>query len=201
MECDREGSFRGEAVSYGLWNPGGKKSTAISMTIRVTEFFNHESKEWENWREYEMDVEGDVWIIGKEGKLIENNVKSICEHLGWNGDLVSINDRSWEPKPFGFTTQADEYNGRVRYKLNFINSFDFSPSGGAKTIEPDMAKSLNQQYGAQLRALAGSASKPKAPSSPPPKPAQRETVVPGASNSNRAAMAAANAVDDSSIPF
>lgn len=200
MECDRTGNFRGEIISYGLWNPSGKKSTSINFTARITEWFDPDTKEWVDFLPYNMDVEGDIWIINKEGKLREDAIKDVCEYIGWNGDTGVFARRDWEPRPFGFSVESEVYKEKERFKVGFINSYDYTPGAG-KATDPEVVKSLNQLYGAQLRALAGSASKPKAPSSPPPKPAQRETVIPGASNSNRAAMAAANAVDDSQIPF
>jgi hypothetical protein len=196
MDCDREADFRGEIISYGLWEPDSG-AVAVSCTFRATEIYNRDTQQWEPWQ-YDMDAEGDIWIIGgkeKGNKLNEKSVQRLMEATGWNGDLGCIADRTWNPNPCSWSTEADEYKGQTRYKVAWVNAFDRTPGGGGRACNVDSAKAkaLASKYGSQLRALAGSASKPAAPTTPPPRPAPQG--VPAAQTR------AANKVDDSEIPF
>ena len=63
-EIDREGNFRVSVQEYGLFN-ATSGSAAVNMKFNVLEWYNTETGEWDDWREYDFGVSGSFWIIKK----------------------------------------------------------------------------------------------------------------------------------------
>ena len=178
----------GEVLNYGLKKFEGSTSVAVALHVRLTELF-HEGE----WFQVDQECYGDIWIIKKDNKGInQRSVESLVNHAGWDGNLESIANGTWEPTPFQVTTKADEYQGNVSYKINFVNGFNDKPRGGGSlgSATADDAKQLQNQWGSQLRALAGNrmrpqppaASKPAAPPRPPSKAADANAALAAAAN-------------------
>lgn len=216
-ECTFEGDFRGEIISYGLWEPDGG-AVAISCTLRVSEVYDRESKQWHSqyasedgsvhaWVDAEIDCEGDFWIISnasKGNKVNEKAVKAIMAATGWNGDIQAIASRTWEPNPCAWSTESETYNDKTRYKAAWIKPYESTPGGGGRggNVDPEKARALQNKYGSQFRALAGSASKPAAPTTPPPKMSTKLQDKPQPlQGANASQTRAAAQVGDEEIPF
>lgn len=178
---DREGTARIQIIDYTM-REFASGSVCISLRANVTGFWDND--QWQDWREYGVTVEGDVFIINKQGQLLDRAVQSLINHAGWDGDFRSANDGSWKPTPCQCTIKANEFNGITSYKINFINSYDQDPARGGG-LTPEKARELANKFGPAMRALAGNvqrnapppdAAKPIAPSRPaalssPPAPA------------------------------
>lgn len=168
--CDREGTFRGVINGYGLKE---MDSGAVGVALRVllTQMWNGE--EWIGWSEYDMEAEGDVWIIKKVGAVNEAAAQSLIKFAGWDGNLLSITEETWEPKPVAVVVKRDEYEGKTRFKIAFVNDHERTP-GGLSNVDAAKAKELNTRFGAQLRALVGNNARngstppPTSKPSPPP---------------------------------
>lgn len=216
-ECTFEGDFRGEVLSYGLWEPDSG-AVAISCTLRVVEVYDRESKQWHAnyasedgsvhaWRDAEIDCEGDFWIISnksKGNKVNEEAVKAMMAATGWNGDIQVIANRTWDPRPCSWSTESEVYKEKTRYKAAWIKPYDNVPGGGrGGNVDAEKARALQNKYGSQLRALAGSASKPPAPTTPPPKMStqlqDKPQPIQGASALQTRAAVEANGTEE--IPF
>jgi hypothetical protein len=178
IECDRAGTFRGKIFEYGLYEA---QSGAVAVTIKakLTEFYDAENSAWVPWEEYDMEVEGNVWVIKKNnGGVNEAAAKSLVECTGWDGKFSSVRDGSWHPSPCQFSVTHQPYEGVDYYKVNYVNDFDRTPGGGGLgNVDESKAKAIDSQYGASMRALFSgtkrNATKPatNAPKSPPKKPA------------------------------
>lgn len=179
--CDREGTYRvGEVLNYGLKKFEGSTSVAVALHVRLVELL-HEGE----WYPVDQECYGDVWILKKNnGGPNQKSVESLIEHAGWDGNLESIANGTWKPTPFQVTTKADEYQGNVSYKINFVNAWDAKPRGAGSlgTASADDAKQLQNQWGSQLRALAGNRMRPQPPAASkpatPPRPAAKPQSVP-----------------------
>src|ERR1019366_9346365 len=101
QEIEREGAYRATITAYGLKE---MNSGAISIGIQahLTERYNFEEELWESWSEYDMQAEGDVWIItGKDkgNKVNQKAAESLMKFAGWDGNFDSIANGSWEATP------------------------------------------------------------------------------------------------------
>ncbi len=187
---DRVGSFRGRIVKYGLHESDKTKSKGVILTVELDEFYD--SDEWHEWEQYEMEVSGYLNIIKKDGALNEIGVRSLVDHAGWDGILISLVEGTWSPKPIQVKVG---YNDRNEFSISYVNAHDSTPNSGGGNVTPDRAKALQQEYGAQLRALAGNtvrnakppAEKPRKPVPPARRPVQEVAADPEALNAELAA--------------
>jgi hypothetical protein len=168
-QLTQTGTFRGHIVNYGL-TESQNKATAICITLQIEDIFD--KGEWYDWREYDLEVSGDLWIIKKDGSLNEQQIRAVTQYANWDGNLLSVVNHTWEPSAIQVVVQENIFKENVSYRINWINAYDSIPGGG--NITPDKAKELQSRYGSQLRAMVGNvvrnssppASKPTLPGKP-----------------------------------
>lgn len=166
QEITQEGIFRGRIIQYGLdrYDSG---ATAVFIKVRIDEILT--DGQWYDWREHEVEALGNIFIIGKDGKLLERGCKSLIDYAGWDGNINAIHQNEWEPKPVQITVGEEVYRDETRYKIKFVNDYDRMPGGG--NVSQDDVQAIQQQYGSALRALAGDSKRNAAPvSGGPSKP-------------------------------
>jgi len=148
---------------------------AVQVTARLDEFWNNEAENWDDWREYEVEAEGYLWIIKKDGSENQNQIEALVRHTGWDASIPSIAGNQWQPTPCQFVIQGEapnDFHTDVRYRINWINDYEQTPTAG--NVDMDRATALQNQYGARLRALAGNVQRnaptPEGKPPSPPKP-------------------------------
>jgi hypothetical protein len=177
MNMDREGIFRGFVKSAVIREPKeGSQALAVSLAIDV-EAMRDQAAEggWTDWRPYQCVAFGDFWIIKKDGNTNDMAVEQLTR-IGWDGDLTKFDGETWKGTPCQFTTVADTYKDETRYKVQFLNAYDYA-GGSPAGLDTARLRQLEQKYGGKLRALChkvGAAAK-QTPAKPPmptkPKPA------------------------------
>ena len=188
---DRPGTFRGRITEYGLVeasSDGNSRSQGVSIKAVLTAAWNQENQDWDDWSEYDVEAAGVVNIVRRDGTVNQGGVESLIKYAGWNGNLESLIDDSWQPTDCQFTIKEEgpnDYHKETVYRLAFVNDFNRVP-GQVGNVTAERAKELQNQYGAQFRALAGNAvrnavaapqGKPKMPSTrkrPPVQPIKRD---------------------------
>lgn len=160
--ADREGNFRAVITSYGL-KEMESGAVAVSIKASLTDFWD--GTEWFPWKEYDVEAEGDVWIVKKNGDVNLGQAEALCRYAGWDGDMESIVQETWQPRPVTVAIQKDEYKRHVRYKIAFINDYNRTP-GAMSNVDREKAKALQAKHGAAFRAIAGNVQRNTAP--PPP---------------------------------
>ena len=70
-QIDREGNFRGYITDYALAasKTDGSKATAIRIQFQITEYYNRETEEWEDWSAFDFSVYGSIWLVKKDGAI------------------------------------------------------------------------------------------------------------------------------------
>lgn len=179
VACDRAGTFRGKIVEYGLKE---FKSGAVSVKYRaeLTEIYDFENEQWMPCEDWYMEVWGDAFVVGKEGKLNESAVKSLMANTGWNGQFSSIQNEKWAPTPCQFKTKEDTYDGKSFFKADYINHYDDVPGGQMPKLDDAKIKSLDEKYGKPIRAWSGNANRnqPAPPASRPTPPPPQSAEAP-----------------------
>lgn len=171
---DREGQFKGLIVEYGLTEA---ESGALGVNIRVslTHMWKQGDDFWEPWEQYLMEAEGTIWLVKKDNKGPNApGIESLVKWAGWDGDLASIQNNTWQPTPCQVAIKRDEYKGNVRFKIAFVNDHDRTP-GAMSNVAPDRIGQLATQYGGQFRAIAANVKRNNATTMPgqsaePPRP-------------------------------
>lgn len=186
---DREGVFRAIIEEYGL-KQVDSGSVAVAIRCKLTEWWDQANGLWMPWSEYEMEAEGDVWIVKKDGSVNEKAAESLMRHADWDGDIESIMSNKWQPTPIQVQINRDVYKDQVRFKIAFVNNHDRTP-GAMSNVRPDQAALLSNKYGSQFRAIAGNARRngvpsalggPAKPPAPAPAPAKTGPTPPPATN-------------------
>lgn len=174
MLMDREGIFRGDILGMAIKAAPGTSSKFIDLKCRVHDWWT--GTEWQDWREYDMIAYGSLCIVKKDGTIHMPQAEPLMLYSGWDGDFTSL--EHCQCNPIRFTTKAREFikDGQkvTVYEIEWIDDYNRTPGSGLKSnVDEGDLKSLNAQFGAQLRALRGNgqrnAAKPTGkPSSPPP---------------------------------
>lgn len=175
---EQEGVFRGEITSYELTKA---KSGAVGVSLMVAIHDISYEGEWCDYREHDLQVPGDFWVVGKDGTANEYAVDPLMEHAGWDGSFASLTGKTWKPRPVAVTVGRDEYKDQVRFKIDWLNQYDGEP--GASRVSADDAMALDMKFGSSMRAKAGNftrndsapsgkpaKSKPKSKPKAPPEP-------------------------------
>lgn len=188
-DVDRIGNFQARILEYALKKASEGEAVAVALKVHLLSMWNPDTESWDEWDVYMMTAIGDQWIIKKDGTLNNRACESLVRCCGWDGTLESISEKTWEPIDCQVKIGVDTYNGKTRFRIDWINAFDSIP-GKFEELPPDKVQSLSQQFGSQLRALAGShranstptpKSKPEKPKrSPPPTKAAEPVGAPPA---------------------
>jgi hypothetical protein len=204
VEIDRAGNFRGVITECGLYEAkSGAK--AVNITASIRECWNSETKQWEDWEQYEIVAHGAIWIIKTDGTVNTKGVQSAVECANWNGSFekAAVGVFADVEKPCQFVVNEEgpnEFHKETQYKIAFLNDFDRTP-GGNGNVSPERAKELQTQYGAQFRALGGNVQRNTAKpigKLKPPAPKSKPTIP---LDENMNAELASQAPVDDGVPF
>lgn len=173
IEIDREGHGRGRITAYDLFESTKTGAVSVKVTLAVDEWWDSEAGEYVDWREFGVFANGDNWVIGADGAVKDDAVKTLVSVAGWDGDLQSVLAKTWQPKPVSFFVGSEEYKGKTRFKASFLRAYEDKPGGGGN-VNPNRANELRAKFGPQLRAIAGNVAaskpapvgKPSAPQAP-----------------------------------
>jgi len=200
QQIDREGVFQGIITEYGLREKSETGTLAVAIKAQLDAMWNGEG--WDDWKEFEMEASGFLYIIKKDGQPNTGQVESLVRHAGWDGALKSLIDGTWQPTPCQFTIKANEYQGKTDYRIDFINELNRVP-GQMSNVTDDKLKALEAKFGAPLRAIAGSAKRNAAPAADAkmPKPKKAAPAPTPAKDALARAMGADPAAANESIPF
>lgn len=194
-ELDREGTFRGQVTEYGC-----RKTDAgaiqLSVYADIEEQWDPELEQWVDWRQYQVEVYGDLNLVKKNGTVNKIQAQALVNHAGWNGEFTSLSQETWQATPCQFVVKQNTWNDNVRYKIEWINAYDRVP-GAFTPLDADTAKALQNKLGGEMRALIGNVTRQKqkpagAPAAPP------KASVP-ASTEDSTTTPAGSPTDD--IPF
>lgn len=182
VEIDRPGDFRASVQEYGLFN-AESGSVAVNMKFNILEWYNTETGEWDDWREYDFGVSGSFWIIKKpkegqtRGDLNDRQIDALVKHCGWNAQLRGISEGTWEPTDCRVSVQKDDYQSKKLgcdvFKASFINAFDSTPGGSMGNVSAEEVGALDAQWGSKLRALASNAKATQKPAGKPAPPTKK----------------------------
>ena len=191
-EIDRVGSFRAEITEYGL-REMESKAVAVSVRAKILEAWNADEQVWEDWRQYEVEVEGRLWLVKKNGAMNQKQAEALMKHCAWDGSFNSIHANTWHPTPCQITVERNDYKDQERYQIAWINDYDRTP--GVSNIDEGRVRELQLQHSASLRAMTANV-KRNAPVSEGLPPAPPEKVKAMAND-----IAEESTPDKDDIPF
>jgi hypothetical protein len=136
------GSCRGQIIEYGLAEMDSG-ATAVNITARINEYWDTDENVWTDCRTnksgeaIELETEGAIWIIKKDGKINQSQAESLMQHAGWDGNMTSIENGSWKPTPCSFVVNKDTYKDESRFRISWLNDYNREPGASGSTRTPD----------------------------------------------------------------
>jgi hypothetical protein len=194
MQANREGRFRARVMDVGVNETGPNKLCTVVLRFALVE--EYDKGEWNNIESEELDAVAYCYVEKRDGSLNDFQVAALKEAFGWPGMDPFWFEETKEFPPVQVTLESEEYNGKDRIKVRFINSYDSEP-GGITHADGDTRRALMARLGHKLRAHSGGkpapAPKPTGAPKPPPKPAAAPQA-PGAPASSAKSASTMDAV-------
>jgi len=184
MLPNREGLFHAYPASIGIDEIGSNK--LATCVINFSLFEELVDGEWQSCEDEAFDITGWFFLEKKDGSVNATTVDSLKAAFGWDGrDMFWLQDTDLSQQPVQVRLAFEEYQGKNRIKVKFLNPYGSAPTGGVTKADENVRRSLNARLGAKFRALAGGTpapapkptGKPTPPASKPaPKP-ERKTAT------------------------
>ena len=172
MHADREGRFRARVMDVGVNATGPNKLCTVVLRFALTE--EYAGGEWRNIESENLDAVAYCYIEKRDGGLNDFQIEALKEAFGWPGIDPFWFDEQKELPPVQITLESEEYQGKSKIRVQFINSHDSEP-GGITHADDDTRRAMLARLGHKLRAHSGGkpapAPKPTGAPKPPPKPA------------------------------
>lgn len=165
---DRVGVFQAEIVESGL-NEAESGSVGINLRCRLTAWWDASTQKWVDWIPYDMEADGCLWVVKKDGNPNERAAESLIRHAGWDGTFASIAGGTWQPHPIQVEIKEDEYKGNKRKRIEFVNDHNRTP-GTLNNVDAAKAGVLDTRLGATFRALSANVGRNRVPVSSKPSP-------------------------------
>ncbi len=138
-QVKQEGVYKARITDFGLIEAD---SGAVGVSIRTALY-----ERWtpdQEWEVCDLEAEGTLWIVKKDGSANTPAVESLVNHAGWNGNVLSIFEHTWQPRACQVTVKADTYKNETRYKIAFVNSLNRAP-GGMGNITKERAQAIQSK--------------------------------------------------------
>ncbi len=111
-----------------------------------------------------------VYMKGNKPVRNEINVSNLEVAIGWpDRDVRTLNDSDWSKTQVQLKLADEEYNGKTRLRVKYINPRDYQP--GIKKANPDSLAKMAATFGAVLKAGIARAAQRPASSPATPRPA------------------------------
>jgi len=179
MNANREGRFRACVMDVGVNETGPNKLCTIVLRLGLTE--EYADGEWRNIEAEELDVVAYCYIEKRDGSLNDFQIDMLKDAFGWPGLDPFWFEEQRELPQVQITLQWDEYQGKKRIRVQFINAYDSEPTAGITHADADQRRAMIARLGHKLRAHSGGRTvpSPKPTGSPkPPAPAPQASRQP-----------------------
>ena len=177
MLPNREGRFKAAVGDHGVAETGPNRlATFVCQYRPVSELVNGE---WVDVAE-DFEISGYHYLEKKDGSINQVTVDSLKAAFGWDGrDPFWLQDGDLDGLVVQIKLGFEDYNGKQRIKVQFVDAEDASPRDVPKA-DDGSRRSINTRLGAKFRALAGGSPAP-APKPTAARPAPARPSAPAAS--------------------
>jgi len=185
MLANREGLFHAYPVEIGLGET--QQNKLLQVVIRYRLFEEAAPGEWQDCSGEGLEISGYHVLERKDHSLNEKTIESLKAALGWDGRdpfWLQDNAEALAQHPVQVKLAAEEYNGSVSLKVQFLNPYG-SRGGTIPRADDQMRRTVGNRLGSKFRALAGGtpapAPKPTGkPAAAAPKPQPPKAPAPSA---------------------
>ncbi len=174
MLPNREGLFHAYPVEVGVDETG--PNNLATCIIKFCLFEELTGSEWRPCTDEDLDITGYFYLEKRDGALNSVALDALKAALGWDGrDPFWLQDTDLAQHPVQVKLGYEEYNGKRRLKVQFLNPYG-SSGGGVTKADENTRQSIKTRLGSKFRAMAGPApAQTSAPAKPPAPPTPPET--------------------------
>lgn len=138
-------------------------AVSVSLKLLILEGWDATHKAWESWDGvasqdgtplgYTLDARS--FIIKKDGSTNDSAFAQVKRAIKWNGDFLVFDADPPAELRIVAQTEWEEYEGKPRQRVAWINPGDFNPGDGfLRAANTEQLKDLNARFGAAMRAMA-----------------------------------------------
>lgn len=193
MIPNREGLFNAYPAEVGVDETGPNKLATCIIKFALYEELQP-SGEWADCAADNYDITGYFYLEKKDGSLNSITIDALKAALGWDGrDPFWLQETNLSQHAVQLKLAFEEYNGKTRLKVQYLNPFGSTGTGGVTKADDAAKTAIRNRMGSKLRALAGPTQKPAQPAAPPKLPPAKPkaaTAPPPAAESPAAEPAA-----------
>ena len=192
---NREGRFKAQVIDKGVAPSGDNKLTTLTVRFALYHELGNDGQ-WYDVQPEGLEITGYFYIEKKDGSLNEFTIEALKETFGWDGrDVFWLEDS--ELPDCQVTLGFDEYKGKNRIRVQFINNLNSEPQAQVAHSDANSRRAIQNRLGAKLRAMSGGSSVPKkTPPPPPAKPSAPPAAPPRPATPPPPAQATSSAADN-----
>ena len=178
MIPNREGLFNAHAAEVGVDETGPNKLATCIIKFKLYEELQA-SGEWADCAADNFEITGYFYLEKKDGSLNSITIDALKAALGWDGrDPFWLQETDLSQHAVQLKLAFEEYNGKTRLKVQYLNPFGSTGTGGVTKADGAAKTAIRNRLGSKLRALAGPAQKPAQPAAPPNLPPAKPKAPP-----------------------
>lgn len=161
MLPNREGRFQALISDVAVIENGKPPKCCVALTYNIVT--ERTADGWTDVEKEGMSIVGYHYIEKSDGSINDYTVNNFKDVFMWDGKnldhlLTLKGERSGEGAQVQITLAWEEYEGKRRLRVQFLNKSD--AEGGQVKHDPDAMKRAQSRLGSKLRALSGGSSVP-----------------------------------------
>jgi hypothetical protein len=160
MQLNREGIFHANPVDIAVNETGQNNLATVVLQLAIIE--EKQDGEFVDIHDEQLTAAAYVYLERKDGSINEFFVNSLKEALGWDGrNVFWLQDNDLSDHPIQITTGFEDFNGKTRLKVQFVNPYG-SEGRAVKKADGNVKRNITARIGSKLRAIGGGTSMPAA---------------------------------------
>lgn len=164
MTLSRPGLYHAYAVSVGVAETGKNGLMTCTIQFSVYEILNDTGE----WEPAEGQIVGYFYLERIDGSINTTTVDALKSAFLWDGrDPLWLQDADFSNHAVQIRVVDDEYKGRTRLKVAFVNPYGTVPGGEVAKSHGDKRAALTKRFREKLGIVDRSKSNTKAQSEVP----------------------------------
>lgn len=176
---DRAGRFHAIATEIGVDETGPNSLATATILYRISEELCSDGK-WYDVSAEALEITGYHYLEKTDGALNERTITDLKAAFGWDGAdpfWLEDNAEALRQRPVQIVLGFEEYDGRRRIRVQWLNPYGSSGSGGVSHADAAKRQAMTNKLGSQFRALSGAAVPAPSPTGRPTLPAKAPPAV------------------------
>jgi len=164
MQIDREGTFRGALVDYGISFTTNQFPQFVCR-LKASEIWDPDDEIWVDWTPYDVnEITGYFVLVGAKGETL--NCIQLEKALPWDGvSFAGLNDGDYSDTVVQFRVENRTYEDNTTLQVAWIDEYNAVPGNTVKKLDAAELKKLDAAY-KNIRKKTVAAKAPAKPTSP-----------------------------------